>query len=414
MRAIPEDLRTELTAAFLRNFQRVLLWSLAVQCVVTIPLFAVRKLWAFALVAVLLVLLVALPRRLMQQGRFRTASWFLAASAMVLSAGLTVVSGGMRSPALFPQMSLIVAATLILGLRGTLLMAVPFMTLDLGLAIYQTSGRQLPLVFPSPPVLSWILLAAAVVMAVSNVHLALTWLGETLGERRRVFDRLRELTSHQEQVREEERQRVAREIHEDLGQQLTAVKLRVVRLSRDLASADLAADRADALAQAGTLSHLLDDALQVASGIASALRPGVLDILGLKAALEWLAQEFHNGSGLPCSADLEAVQVDAKTAIAIFRAAQEALANVTKHAQATRVWITLRNDGEAVVLTVRDNGRGLRAEDLSKAGSFGLAGIRERAASRGGRFEIAAAPQGGTILTMQLPSGKPATSTVPA
>jgi signal transduction histidine kinase len=399
LREIPEELRTELTARFLRNFQHVLFWSLALQCAVTIPLFAARKFWAFVIVVLVLVLVLALPRRLLHQDRIRSAGWLLAASALVLGGGFTVVSGGIRSPAVFTQLSLIVAATLILGLRGTLLLAIPFMTLDLGLAVYQASGRQLPIVFPAPPIISWFILLGAIIMMVSNVHLALIWLGEVLGERRRMFDRLRELTSHQEDVREEERRRIAREIHEDLGQQLTAVKLRVVLLSRDLPS-----DNADALAQVGTLSHLLDDAVQIVRGIASELRPSVLDILGLKAALEWLAEEFHRSSGLPCTADLEAIQADAPTAIAIFRVAQEALTNVTKHAQATRIWITLKEDGNAVALTIRDNGRGLKPEDLTKSGSFGVAGMRERATSKGGTFEVAPSTEGGTILKLRLPA----------
>jgi signal transduction histidine kinase len=405
MRGIPEDLQQEMTDAFLRNFQRVLVWTLGLQCVVAIPLFAARKVWAFVLIALLLALILILPHRLLRQRRVRSAGWLLAGFGLALSGGLAVVSGGIRSPVLFSQLSLIVAATLILGLRRTLLLAIPLMALDLGLAIYQFSGGQLPLIFPMPPVLSWFILLAAVVMGVSNVRLAMTWLGETLGERRQMFERLRKLTSHQEDVREEERHSVAREIHEDLGQQLIGVRLCAAGLARELETADPQAGRAEALAQVARLSRLVDDAIKTVRGIASELRPAVLDILGLKFALEGLAREFQSGSELPCALDLDAVQADEATAIAIFRVVQEALTNVRKHAQATRVWITLKQDGGAITLTVRDDGRGLQPEDLAKTSGFGLAGMREKATAREGTFEISTGPEGGTVLRFQLPGG---------
>jgi signal transduction histidine kinase len=405
MRGIPEDLQKELTVAFLGNFQRVLLWTLTLQILVSIPLFAVRKAWAFVFMALLLALLLILPRQLLRQGRVQSAGWLLAVTVLLGGVGITVLSGGIRSPALFSQLSVIVAATLILRLRGALLLAIPFLTLDLGLAIYQASGRQLPLIFPMPPIVSWFFLLGAVVMAVSNVRLAVTWLAETLGERRQMFERLRKLTSHQEEVREEERHSMAREIHEDLGQQLIGVRLCAAGLTRELETADPQAGRAEALAQVATLSRLVDDAIYTVRGIASELRPAVLDILGLKFALEGLTREFQRSSEITCTADLDAVQVDEATAIAIFRVAQEALTNVQKHAQATRVWITLREDGGEITLTVRDDGRGVGPEELAKTSGFGLAGMREKATARGGTCEIGAGPERGTVLRFRVPSG---------
>jgi signal transduction histidine kinase len=402
VRRIPEDLRTELTAAFQRYFERLFFCWAAVECLVVIPFFSARKLWSLAIVAVLLATFIALPRSLLHFGHVRSAVWTPAVSALVVLGWYTVVSGGIRSPAVVYQMAMIVATGLILGLRGTLLLAIPFITLDLGLAIYQATGGQLPVIFPGPPISSWFIILGAFVISASCVHLAVTRLGDALTERRK-------LISHQEEIREEERKRIAREIHDDLGSQLTALKLRLTRLSRDLAS-----PAADVAAQVESLSQQVDDALKAVHGIATELRPAVLDLLGLKAALEWLAQEFHRSSGLPCTTEVDSVQIDATPGTAIFRVAQEALTNVTKHAQATQVRITLNDDGKAVALSVWDNGRGVRTEDLSKAGSFGLAGMRERAISMGGTFEIAPAPQGGTVLKLRLPHGNPATNGSPA
>ena len=398
MQRIPEDLTTELAAAFQRYFGRLFYWWVAAESLVVIPFFSARKLWSFAIVALVVVTFVAVPQWLRRLGYVKSAVWTPVASALVILGWYTAVSGGIRSPAIVYQLTMIVATGFLLGLRGTLLLAIPFVTLDLGLAIYQAAGGQLPLVFPDPPLSSWFLILGAFLISASCVHLAITRLSEVLMERRN-------LISHQVEIREEERKRIAREIHDDLGSQLTALKLRLARLSRDLASADPASHRTDFSAQVQALCQQVDHAIGAVHGIATELRPALLDILGLKPALDGLVQEFRNSSGLPCDAHIEAVQVDESIATAAFRVAQEALTNVIKHAQASCVWIILKRDGKAVELTVRDNGRGLRPEDLHKTGSFGLAGMRERAASKGGTFEVAPGPEGGTVLRLRLPFG---------
>jgi two-component system sensor histidine kinase UhpB len=209
--------------------------------------------------------------------------------------------------------------------------------------------------------------------------------------------RLAELTNHFEQVREQERARIAREIHDDLGGNLTAIKMAlamlVTRLPDDAALRD----------KAQYVDDLVDRTIDAVHRISLDLRPPMLD-LGIIAALEWQAQEFEKRTGIPCvfTRGDQDIALAPKEATALFRIFQEALTNIAKHAGATRVTVDLRREGRTLVLAICDNGRGLVAADRAKPRSFGLRGMSERAQALDGTLDLSPAPGGGTIVTVRI------------
>jgi len=216
--------------------------------------------------------------------------------------------------------------------------------------------------------------------------------------------RLAELTEHIEQVKEQERARIAREIHDDLGGNLTAIKMALSMLS-----ARLPPEQPALLEKAAYLDDLVDRTIEAVHRISLDLRPSTLD-LGIVAALEWQAREFEKGSGLACifrSAERE-IELDADHAAALFRIFQEALTNVAKHAGATRVTVTLRRQRQHLTLAICDNGRGIAPADRLKPASFGLRGMSERARALGGTLTLSAAPGGGTMVTIKIRLAPPA------
>jgi PAS domain S-box-containing protein len=201
-------------------------------------------------------------------------------------------------------------------------------------------------------------------------------------------------------VREQEKSRIARELHDELGQALTALKIDVGWLREHLAGAPGAVR--DKL---GAMQVLLDGTVAAARRISSDLRPLMLDDLGLVAACEWLAQNFQQRTGIPCELVLGAGDLDLPDpyATAVFRVMQESLTNIAKHAQATQVEATLVRDASTVTLTVRDNGRGFTPSAPRKQGSYGLVGLRERAYLLGGDLRIESGPGRGTVVEMRIP-----------
>lgn len=213
-------------------------------------------------------------------------------------------------------------------------------------------------------------------------------------DRLQMTERLRELTGHLQSAREEERKRIAREIHDQLGQQLTGLKMQLNFLFR--------AGHADA-AEQRAVEEQIEGAIRSVRGIATQLRPGVLDSLGLIAAIEWLTQEFEDRHHVACVAELQEFPCDEATATTVFRVAQEALTNVARHAHASEVRIQLACVEDTIRLEILDNGSGMFASDLSKPGHFGLVGMRERAILAGGSLSIEPALPSGTRLHLTLP-----------
>lgn len=211
--------------------------------------------------------------------------------------------------------------------------------------------------------------------------------------------RLRELADRLRTVREHEQTRIAREIHDELGQSLTGLKMQLAWLAGRLPadSADLSVRAAEMLAQ-------IDSTLEAVRRIATRLRPGVLDDLGLLAALEWLVHDFAKRTGVRCRLSLppDASPAMEQHMTSVFRIAQEALTNVARHAGARSVAIVLRPDGDQCVLTVADDGRGMPAETENSQYSLGLLGMRERAIASGGMMAISSSPGNGTTVTARV------------
>lgn len=210
--------------------------------------------------------------------------------------------------------------------------------------------------------------------------------------------RLAELTAHIEQVKEQERTRIAREIHDDLGGNLTAIKM-----SLSMLAARLPDDQPLLLEKAAYVDALVDRTIDAVHRISLDLRPSTLD-LGIVDALEWQAREFEKQAGIACvfrSSDKE-IALDPDNATALFRIFQEALTNIAKHAAATRVVVNLRRQRQHLTLTISDNGRGVRPPDRVKPNSFGLRGMSERARALGGTMTLSAASGGGTMVVIKI------------
>ena len=217
-------------------------------------------------------------------------------------------------------------------------------------------------------------------------------------EIRRSREELGRLSAHVESVKERERSRIAREIHDDLGGTLTAIKIMLMRLGKGLAP------RAkEALQRLRSTEALVDSAMEVTRRIATELRPGILD-LGILAAIEWQAAEFEKRMDISCEVTCayKEIVLDNKISIALFRIFQEALTNIAKHAGAKRVEVELEADADNVMLQVHDNGRGIADEDLAKPQAFGILGMQERARNLGGEASVRRT-RSGTAVKLRLP-----------
>jgi PAS domain S-box-containing protein len=213
-------------------------------------------------------------------------------------------------------------------------------------------------------------------------------------------DEIRAIGLAAQSLREQEKSRVARELHDELGQALTALKIDVGWLMDHGVAKD--PGMRDKLA---AMQSLVDGTVAATRRISADLRPLVLDDLGLAPAADWLVQNFTQRTGTPCELTVARDFDDVRDphATTIFRVLQESLTNIAKHAQASRVEVTLSKDGEGLTLLVRDDGKGFTPEGPRKPNSFGLIGLRERAYLLGGEVTIESAPGRGTIVEMRLP-----------
>jgi signal transduction histidine kinase len=245
---------------------------------------------------------------------------------------------------------------------------------------------------------------------VPAVHRALRE-AQVRAERRKAEEQLREsheqlraLSVYLQSVREEERTRIAREVHDELGQALTGCKLDASWLA-----ARIPRDLKPLIERARTLSTHIDSTIQTVRRISTELRPGVLDHLGLGAALEWQANEFQNRTGIKCEVHTNVHEplLDPELSTTFFRIFQETLTNVIRHAGATHVSVGLRQADGQIFLEVRDNGRGISKSEISNPGAMGLLGMRERAALLGGQFKIGPVPRSeGTRVIVSIPTNR--------
>lgn len=211
---------------------------------------------------------------------------------------------------------------------------------------------------------------------------------------------LAELTTHLNQIKELERTRIAREIHDDLGGNLTAIKIGLASIIKRLG-----AGQPVLVEQAQNLESVIDNTFEAVHRISSDLRPNILD-LGIVAALEWQAQAFEKHSAIPCkfTCNLADIAVTPDQAITLFRICQESMSNIAKHASAKKVRLDITALAKEIVLTISDDGVGIKSSDMFKANSFGLRGMQERVAALHGSFNIDQTGECGTVVTVRLPT----------
>ena len=221
---------------------------------------------------------------------------------------------------------------------------------------------------------------------------------------RDTLEQLRSLSARLQTAREEERKQVARDLHDQIGQILTVVKMDV-----DWVAKHMPQDQTQVRARLESTLNLVRDATQSLRKICTELRPGVLDDLGLGAAIEWQANEFASRTGIQCEVSIPAedLALEADRSTAIFRIFQEALTNVARHAEAKVVRVFLAHRNGKVLLVVQDDGKGILESDLAVSkGSLGLLGMKERAQACGGKLQIWGEPGKGTTVAVEIPLGE--------
>ena len=222
---------------------------------------------------------------------------------------------------------------------------------------------------------------------------------EDISERKKMIENLRQLTTHLQEVREEERTRIGREIHDVLGGSLTVLKMDLDWLSKKI-SANPMHERIKSLYQ------LTGEAIETARRVSINLRPNVLDNLGLYGAIEWLVRDFEQRTNIKCTLESTAQNLafhNKNYETSIFRIVQEVFTNITRHANATQVDVELAEEEDGVFISIKDNGVGIKQAQIIDPGSFGIIGMNERAQQFGGRLLIFGVPTQGTFVTLKIP-----------
>jgi signal transduction histidine kinase len=211
------------------------------------------------------------------------------------------------------------------------------------------------------------------------------------------LEQLHQLTQYTERAREEERKAISRELHDDLGQSLTAVKI-------DLGIIRQSVSDSDVVAKINKVSTLVGDTIKTVQRLTSQLRPEILDDLGLETAIEWYTQEFSQRTGIEVLLEMDSgITIAPDTSLTLFRIMQESLTNIARHANATRVEIVLKSIHKLVNFKISDNGIGITEIGLKSKKSFGLIGMKERADSLGGTFDIYSENGYGTVIKLIFP-----------
>lgn len=219
---------------------------------------------------------------------------------------------------------------------------------------------------------------------------------------RQSHEQLRALSMYLQHIREQERSRISREVHDGLGQALTGLKIDLSwlgsKLPRNLESL---------IHKTREMTTHIDETIKTVRRISTELRPGILDHLGLVAAIEWQANEFQTRTGIQCKvgSSLRRTILDEELNTVFFRIFQETMTNIIRHADATRVEVHLAEEHNQLKLEVKDNGRGITREEIANVHSIGLLGMRERAALLGGEVHIRGFPKRGTQVTVTIPLG---------
>ena len=237
-------------------------------------------------------------------------------------------------------------------------------------------------------------------------------IGQDISDRKKADEQLKEsyqqmriLASRLQIIREEESMRIAREIHDDLGQALTGIKMDLSFLEEELNEQEDIRNKDKFLKEISSMSSLIDGAIVSMRKTITELRPAVLDSLGLAAAVEWQAEEFQRRTGVKCTHtyEIESHQLDHHRSTAIFRILQESLTNIVRHAHASKVDIIVKKESDTIVMEVKDDGKGISEDATRKSGSFGILGMRERVLPFGGSVEIHGVQDKGTTVTVRIP-----------
>ncbi|MFZ2054370.1 MAG: PAS domain-containing sensor histidine kinase [Candidatus Aminicenantales bacterium] len=216
-------------------------------------------------------------------------------------------------------------------------------------------------------------------------------------------EELRNLSRHLQTAREEESKRIAREIHDEMGQALTALKMDLAWLDRRFTKETKEQDQLRQKTR--SMSELIDKTIQLIQKISAELRPGLLDDLGLMPAIEWQLQDFQNRTKIKCKLSCASsdIELEPDQATAIFRVFQESLTNVARHARATRLEISLTEKDGWLGLTIRDNGKGISDSQVNAPDALGFLGMRERLRLFNGKLNVHGVPRRGTTVEILLP-----------
>jgi two-component system sensor histidine kinase UhpB len=239
-----------------------------------------------------------------------------------------------------------------------------------------------------------------------NERPAVLFISRDIAERRGFEEKLkqrtiqlRNLASKLQSVREEERKMISREIHDELGQMLTVLKIQISLLSNKIIDNDIIKSKFN------SVEKLIDNSIESVQKIASKLRPGLLDELGLVPAIEWQTQDFMEKTGIDCECSLpkEEIDLDQEKSTALFRIFQESIFNSARHANASKILINLLEVNNQLILEIADNGKGITQNQLSDPKSLGLLGMKERALILGGSVEIKSSMNNGTTVKAVIP-----------
>ena len=233
----------------------------------------------------------------------------------------------------------------------------------------------------------------------------ITWRTNAAEEINQSRDRLQALSLREQTSREDERKRIALEIHDELGQALTGLKMEIHLLNRQIKEIDVPEKSIEAGERIKDLLHLTDNTILTVRRIATELRPPILDDLGLVAAIEWQAQEFSRRTGISCvlSTNVENVELSSEFSTAVFRIFQETLTNIIRHAGANTITINLKKLNRKLILRVEDDGKGIQIENVNGNGSLGILGMRERARIISGELEVFNGADNGTVILLTAP-----------
>src|SRR5579872_2507722 len=413
-----DDKETTQSARMLDGILVVIMLSLTLaECLdlVVLPVHALR--WLAIIVAVDGLGFALL--NLNQRGQTRLAGILLVLGLSLIATVCAATAGGIHGSAVTYYLTIVVIGGLLLGGRGAVLAAAVCCVCGLALVGAEMKGV-LPQGVLRPNALTlWLgivvnmaiiiglqyLAARAARNALQHARKELTERKQTEVHLQKSEEQLRALSVRLESLREEERTRIAREIHDHLGQLLTALKLDLHSIQHRISTMGESQLCAALSSRTAMAMELADETIQSVQKIASELRPAVLDRLGLATALESEAQSFQSRTGIRCECSVPAapMKLSADQATAVFRIFQEILTNITRHARASRVSVCLSSQENDLALEVADNGIGITDTDIADSKSLGILGMRERATMLGGGITFERNSGRGTVVTVTIP-----------